>query len=53
MGWLLFGSLRVDIVWMATAVFVSALIWYRRKKQMELARLLDLREQMAGSNQPS
>jgi len=50
MRWLLFGSLRVDIVWIATAVFLGALIWYRRKKQMELARLLNLREQMTGAN---
>jgi membrane protein implicated in regulation of membrane protease activity len=44
--WLLFGSWQVDIVWLATVVFVTALVWYRGKKRRELARLLDLRVQM-------
>jgi len=46
--WLLFGSLRTDIVWICTVVFFILLVWYRRRKSRELARLLGLREEILG-----
>jgi hypothetical protein len=45
--WLLFSSLRIDIVWICTLAFFSAIVWYRRKKKVELTRLLTLRSEMA------
>jgi hypothetical protein len=44
--WLLFGSVRIDVVWLATIAFVIGLFWFRRKKKRELARLLSLRHAM-------
>jgi hypothetical protein len=49
-AWLLFSSLRVDVVWLVTALFLGGVVWYRRRKQDELARLLELRHQMSGPN---
>jgi hypothetical protein len=46
--WLLFGSLRTDIVWVLTVVFFGALVWYWRRKRRELDRLLRLREEIVG-----
>ena len=46
-NWLWFSSLRIDIVWICTMAFFGAIVWYRRKKRVELARLLKLREEMA------
>jgi len=40
--WLLFGSVRIDIVWLCTIVFFAALVWYRSRKRRELAQLLNL-----------
>jgi|ERR1700728_430187 hypothetical protein len=50
MAWLLFSSPRVDVVWLVTALFLGGVVWYRRRKQDELARLLELRHQMSGPN---
>ncbi len=47
LSWLWFGSARIDIVWACTLAFFVAMVWYRRKKQAELARLLDLRDAMS------
>ena len=47
--WLLFGSLRTDIVWIGTVVFFSGLVWYRTRKSRELDRLLRLREEIHSS----
>src|ERR1700733_13890509 len=44
--WLFSGSLPVDIVWLCTAAFFGFLVWHARRKRAELARLLNLREQM-------
>lgn len=44
--WLWFSSMRIDIVWACTLAFFGAMVWYRRKKQAELARLLDLLDQV-------
>ncbi len=44
--WLLFGSLRVDIVWACTAAFFGGLVWYRSRKRRELIRLLNLRDEI-------
>ena len=44
--WLLFSSVRIDVVWLATVAFVVGLIWFRNKKKRELARLLSLRRGM-------
>ena len=44
--WLLFGSLRIDIVWFTTLAFVVGLFWFRNKKKGQLARLLNLRRGM-------
>jgi hypothetical protein len=44
--WLLFSSLRIDVVWFATVAFVVGLFWFRSKKRRELARLLTLRRRM-------
>ncbi len=44
--WLLFGSVRIDIVWVLTIAFLGAVAWYRKRKLGELARLVDLRAQM-------
>lgn len=45
-SWLLFSSLRIDIVWICTIAFFGAMVWYRRKKRAELASLLRLGEEM-------
>jgi hypothetical protein len=44
--WLLFGSLRTDIVWILTVAFFGGLVWYWRRKRRELIRLLKLRDEM-------
>ena len=44
--WLLFSSVRIDIVWLATLAFAVGLFWFRRKKKIHLARLLNLRRGM-------
>jgi hypothetical protein len=44
--WLLFSSLRVDIVWAVTIAFVMGSVWYRGRKQVELTRLLELRTEI-------
>ncbi|MGO8795173.1 MAG: hypothetical protein ACLQLC_10150 [Candidatus Sulfotelmatobacter sp.] len=44
--WLWFGSARIDIVWLCTLTFFAAMVWYRRKKQAELVRLIGLRDEM-------
>jgi hypothetical protein len=44
--WLWFSSLRIDIVWICTAAFFSAMVWYRRKKRVELSRLFTLRSEI-------
>jgi hypothetical protein len=44
--WLLFSSVRIDFVWLATVGFVVGLFWFRSKKKRELARLLSLRRGM-------
>lgn len=44
--WLLFSSVRVDIVWGCTFVFFVGLVWYRNKKTRELERLLGLRDEV-------
>jgi hypothetical protein len=44
--WLLFSSLRIDIVWFATLAFAVGLVWFRNKKKGQLARLLSLRRGM-------
>jgi len=38
--WLAFSSLRIDIVWMCTALFFATLFWYRNRKRRELEKLL-------------
>jgi hypothetical protein len=43
LSWLLFSSLRVDIVWAMTLTFFVGAIVYSRKKKTELARLLALK----------
>jgi len=43
-AWLFFGSVPIDAVWLCTVAFFGFLIWYRRKKQAELAYLLSLQE---------
>jgi hypothetical protein len=50
--WLLFSSVRIDIVWIATLAFVIGLVWFRNKKKRELARLLDLRKGMEEADEP-
>lgn len=40
--WLFFSSTEIDVVWLCTAVFFGYLVWYRRKKQRELAYLLSI-----------
>jgi hypothetical protein len=47
LAWILFGSVRIDLVWLATVAFFVGISWYRRRKRQELSRLLDLKEQMA------
>lgn len=47
--WLLFGSVRTDIVWILIVVFFGLLVWYRQRKSRELERLLRLREEIVGS----
>jgi hypothetical protein len=44
--WLLFSSVRIDVVWLATVAFVVGFFWFRSKKRRELARLLSLRQAM-------
>jgi hypothetical protein len=46
--WLFFSSLPIDIVWLSTLAFFGFLVWYRRRKQAELAYLLDLRVNLRG-----
>lgn len=46
--WLMFGSVRIDIVWICTAMFFGLLVWYRRRKRRELRRLLRMREEILG-----
>ena len=46
--WLLFGSIRVDVVWVVTIVFIAGLLWYRKKKRSELRVLLRVREETSG-----
>jgi hypothetical protein len=45
--WLWFSSLRIDIVWMCSLAFLAGILWYRKKKQAELASLLDLLAEMS------
>ena len=45
--WLWFSSLRIDMVWICTLAFFGAIVWYRRRKKVELASLLALRSEMA------
>lgn len=45
-SWLLFSSIRIDVVWISTLAFVVGLFWFRNKKKRELARLLSLRRGM-------
>jgi hypothetical protein len=47
LAWLLFGSVRIDIVWLCTAVSAGFMIWYRRKKKAELAHLLSLNDEIS------
>ncbi len=47
--WLLFGSARIDVVWVVTITFLSGLFWYRSKKRTELARLRILRREIDGT----
>jgi len=49
MKWLLFGSVRIDVVWLVTVAFFGAIVWYRRRKRAELESLLKLRGEMAVS----
>ena len=51
--WLMFSSLRIDVVWFCTTVFLAAVIWYWRKKRLELAALLDLQMEMSADVTPS
>ena len=44
--WLWFSSLRIDIVWICTLAFFGAIVWYRRKKKLELTSLLTLRSEI-------
>lgn len=46
LNWLWFSSWRIDFVWLCTLAFFGGVLWYRRKKQAELACLLRLREEM-------
>jgi hypothetical protein len=41
-AWLLFSSIPIDFVWVFTVAFFGFLFWYRRKKRVELTRLLDM-----------
>ena len=45
-AWLFFTSLPIDIVWVSTVAFFGFLIWYRRRKQVELAYLENMRLQI-------
>lgn len=47
-NWLLFSSLRIDIVWICTVAFFGAMVWYRRRKRAQLVSLLKLREEIGG-----
>jgi hypothetical protein len=49
-SWLLFSSLRIDIVWICTVAFFGAMVWYRRRKRAELASLLKLRAEMTAQS---
>jgi len=46
--WLLFSSIPIDLVWLCTLAFFGFLIWARRKKRAELARLYELRKKLCG-----
>lgn len=48
--WLAFSSLRIDVVWVCTALFFVMLFWYRNRKKKELARLLQMRAEIAAGN---
>jgi hypothetical protein len=48
--WLWFGSPRIDVVWICTAAFFGAMVWYRAKKRAELTSLLTMREEMTAQN---
>jgi hypothetical protein len=48
--WLLFGSVRTDVVWICTVMFFGGLGWYRAQKRRELNRLLQMREEIVSSN---
>jgi hypothetical protein len=50
--WLLFSSVRIDVVWISTVAFTVGLVWFRVKKKRELARLLDLRRAMSEADEP-
>ncbi len=46
LSWLLFSSLRIDVVWICTGIFFGAIVWYRQKKRRELTRLLQLQDEI-------
>jgi len=46
-AWLMFSSLRIDVVWLCTFAFFGGTIWYRRRKRAELASLFDLRREIS------
>jgi len=50
--WLLFSSIRIDLVWISTIAFAAGLLWFRARKKRELARLLDLRRGMEEVDKP-
>ncbi len=41
--WLFFHSAALDVIWLLSLVFFLLLLWYRRRKQAELACLLEMR----------
>lgn len=43
-SWLFFSSVPIDAVWLCTGAFFGFQIWYRRRKRVELAYFLSLRE---------
>jgi len=44
--WLFFSSIPMDLVWFFTALLFGFMVWYRRKKRAELAKLLTLSAQL-------
>jgi hypothetical protein len=50
--WLLFSSIRIDVMWISTLAFAAGLLWFRARKKRELARLLDLRRGMEEADGP-